>query len=266
VVSYIGSSNDAVYLHRFGLGGQELDTIPIEVGPAGDAFRNNPADGTDVVVFPDGRIAVAWNDFPSTGTVPDDPADIRLRFFEPGSSVLGPTFQVNQAPDVGHRAPRIALLASGKIAVAWWTERPVPPVLLPTCFRTRGSFARVLDAPTPPSSSGLCLGEDHRFCVEVAWQDPFNGGSGDGEAVPLTPDTGAFWFFDADNLELMLKLLDGRAVNGHFWFFYGALSNVGYQITVTDRSTGATRVYENPPGQFGSFADTQAFPEVAPPP
>jgi hypothetical protein len=26
----------------------------------------------------------------------------------------------------------------------------------------------------------------------------------------------------------MVKAVDGRAVNGKFWFFYGALSNVQY--------------------------------------
>jgi hypothetical protein len=48
-------------------------------------------------------------------------------------------------------------------------------------------------------------------------------------------------------------------VNGKFWFFYGALSNVEYTITVTDTQTGETKEYRNPSGQFASVADTGAF-------
>jgi hypothetical protein len=57
----------------------------------------------------------------------------------------------------------------------------------------------------------------------------------------------------------VLKVVDGRGFNGKFWVFYGALSNVEYQITVTDTSTGAVRVYTNPSGQLSSVADTSAF-------
>ena len=35
-------------------------------------------------------------------------------------------------------------------------------------------------------------------------------------------------------------------VNGNFWFFFGALSNVEYTITVTDTASGAVHAYHNP--------------------
>jgi hypothetical protein len=54
-------------------------------------------------------------------------------------------------------------------------------------------------------------------------------------------------------------VLDGRGVNGSFWFFYGALSNVEYTLTVTDTTTGAVRTYRNPVGNFASVGDTGAF-------
>ena len=60
-------------------------------------------------------------------------------------------------------------------------------------------------------------------------------------------------------MELVVKVLDGTAVNGHHWVFYGALSDVRYTITVTDTQTGATQVYENPLGTLASVADTAAF-------
>ena len=103
----------------------------------------------------------------------------------------------------------------------------------------------------------LCLNDD-RFRVEVSWRD-FGGNAGPGMAAPLTDDTGTFWFFDDKNLELVIKVLDGRVINDRFWVFYGALSNVEYTITVTDLVTGAVERYHNPLEEFGSRGDTGAF-------
>ncbi len=78
-------------------------------------------------------------------------------------------------------------------------------------------------------------------------------------AVPLTGDSGTFWFFDASNVELIVKVLDGRSVNGHFWVYAGALSDVAYTITITDTVTGKSRTYVNPAHRLASRADTSAF-------
>ena len=105
----------------------------------------------------------------------------------------------------------------------------------------------------------LCL-NGGRFQVRVAWHANNLGTSGVGQAVPLTSDTGYFWFFQPTNVELMIKVLDGRTLNGHFWVFYGALSDVEYAITVTDTVTGEERIYQNAQGNLASVADTAAFP------
>jgi hypothetical protein len=93
----------------------------------------------------------------------------------------------------------------------------------------------------------------------VAWRAVNIGTSGTGQAVPVTGDTGAFWFFSSNNLELVIKVVDGRAFNGYYWVFYGALSNVEYTITVTDTVSGGVRTYFNPQGTLASVADTAAF-------
>ncbi len=56
-----------------------------------------------------------------------------------------------------------------------------------------------------------------------------------------------------------MKVLDGRAINGHFWVFYGSLTDVQFTLTVTDNQTGAQKVYTSPQGQNTSVADTSAF-------
>ncbi|MGE5413815.1 MAG: WD40/YVTN/BNR-like repeat-containing protein, partial [Syntrophomonadaceae bacterium] len=103
----------------------------------------------------------------------------------------------------------------------------------------------------------LCL-NGSRFRADVSWRTT-DGRSGSGQAVALTGDTGYFWFFSSANVELIVKVLDGRAINGHFWVFYGALSNVQYTLTVTDTETGASKPYANPQGTLASVADTAAF-------
>lgn len=105
----------------------------------------------------------------------------------------------------------------------------------------------------------LCL-NDGRFRVEVDWQIP-SGATGPGTAVQLTADTGYFWFFSSANVELVLKVLDGTGVNGHYWVFYGALSDVRYTLTVTDTVTGRSKTYTNPQGNLASVADTGALPQ-----
>jgi ELWxxDGT repeat protein len=140
-------------------------------------------------------------------------------------------------------------------------------------FGPRGAFSRLTagqEAPPPAVTAGsakagpcvesatrLCL-NGGRFAVEASWKD-FSGNTGTAKAVRLTGDTGYFWFFDDDNVELVLKVLDGRPVNGKYWVFYGALSNVEYTITVTDTQTGKTKTYRNPSGKLASVADTGAF-------
>ena len=98
-----------------------------------------------------------------------------------------------------------------------------------------------------------------RFQVRVSWRD-FADNTGVGQAVSLTDDTGYFWFFSEDNVELGIKVLDASVINQRHWVFYGALSNVEYDITVTDTQTGQVRTYTNPSGSFGGVGDTDAFP------
>jgi hypothetical protein len=120
--------------------------------------------------------------------------------------------------------------------------------------------------PFPPTAScipdgrTLCL-LDGRLAVRVAWRNQHSvaGTTGIGHAVPLSDETGLFWFFSAANVELVVKGLDGRGLNGRLWLFYGALSDVEYAVTVTDAATGLTRTYVNPPGELCGRADVRAF-------
>jgi uncharacterized repeat protein (TIGR01451 family) len=105
----------------------------------------------------------------------------------------------------------------------------------------------------------LCL-NDGRFRIEVDWKD-FQGNAGHGQVADLnSADSGLFYFFDPDNWEMLVKVLDGCGFNDHFWVFSAATTNVEYTLRVTDTATGATSEYFNPLGQAApAITDTAAF-------
>jgi hypothetical protein len=73
-------------------------------------------------------------------------------------------------------------------------------------------------------------------------------------------DTGYFWFFDRNNVEIMVKVLNGCAVNSRFWVFAGGLTDVEVEMTIFDTETGAEKKYRNQLGQpFTLVRDTDAF-------
>ncbi len=110
-----------------------------------------------------------------------------------------------------------------------------------------------------PGSSNLCLNRD-RFKVKVDWRD-FQGNTGSARVVPYgSDDSGIFWFFDSDNWEMLVKVLDGCGVNRKFWVFSAATTNVEYVLRVTDTKTNKVRVYRNPLGTAAdAITDASAF-------
>ena len=112
-------------------------------------------------------------------------------------------------------------------------------------------------SPCVAGDSTLCL-RNQRFDVQASWRTA--NGSGSGHAQPLTTDTGLFWFFNAANVELVVKVLDGCGVNQRFWVFAAGLTNVEVDIDVRDTQTGATKHYHNASGTaFAPLQDTNAF-------
>lgn len=109
-----------------------------------------------------------------------------------------------------------------------------------------------------PNATTLCL-NNNRYRVTATFATGA-GQSGNGMAVAETTDTGMFWFFSANNIEMIIKVVNGCALNSRYWVFAGGLTNVAVTITVTDTSNGTTRMYSNPQGvAFQPIQDTSAF-------
>jgi len=169
--------------------------------------------------------------------------DLFARWYRPDGTPGGESFPIPVSP--GNQFEGDAAPTAGGWVVVWDHFRSDAP--------DSGPRFRQIGLPCP----GLCL-NGNRFRAEVSWRTP-NGDEGTGTPIPLTGDTGAFWFFQPSNYELAVKVLDGRGVNGHFWVFYGSLTNVEFDLTVTDTVTGEQRTYHNPAGTMASRADTTAF-------
>ncbi len=105
----------------------------------------------------------------------------------------------------------------------------------------------------------LCL-QDGRYEVRANWRAGEESGVAAG--IPRTADTGMFWFFSPDNVELVVKVLDGCALNGHRWVVMGGLTDVGVEIAVRDTAPGgAARSYMSAEGSpFATNLDVTAFP------
>ncbi len=110
-----------------------------------------------------------------------------------------------------------------------------------------------------PAADRLCL-NDQRFELSLQWRDQ-TGRTGEAQVVPFQgADSGLFWFFDGDNWEMLVKVLDGCGVNQRYWVFAAATTNVEYTLVVRDVVTQATRSYHNPLGtRAPAIADTDAF-------
>lgn len=128
----------------------------------------------------------------------------------------------------------------------------------PTDMEIAVSATATASPPCGFGNPGLCLGGD-RFRLQAHFVTSV-GEEGGATALGLTADTGYFFFFNPANVEAILKVLDGCAINERYWVFAGGLTDVRTEITVTDLEHDAVKVYFNPLGSpFQPIQDTSAF-------
>jgi Bacterial pre-peptidase C-terminal domain len=139
------------------------------------------------------------------------------------------------------------------------TGGPPPATPTPTVTTVAPTpTATPIPGPCLTDGTTLCL-NGGRFRVQSSWTAP-DGQSGAGIAVAETSDTGTFWFFSPNNVETIVKVVNGCAFNQRYWVFGGGMTNVAVTILVTDTQSGILRTYTNPLGTaFQPIQDTNAF-------
>lgn len=104
----------------------------------------------------------------------------------------------------------------------------------------------------------LCL-RDGRFSVAMVWRTATDEDFA--RPVQLTSESGYFWFFNPQNIEVVIKVLNGCGLNNRYWVFAAGLTNVNVEIVVLDRLRDIFVAYENPLNRaFPPLQDTDALP------
>ena len=120
-------------------------------------------------------------------------------------------------------------------------------LLLPG-LRVAPVHAGEAEVPETPTLESVTSADEHDACVESGTVLCLHGGryevtvefTANGEtqparvARPRTDDSGLFYFFEPNNWEMLLKVLDGCTFNQHHWVFAATASDVGINLVVRD--------------------------------
>ena len=115
-------------------------------------------------------------------------------------------------------------------------------------------------APCVADATTLCLANG-RFRARAVRRD-FAGELGAAGVVPLTGDSGYFWFFAPGNPEVLLKIVDACGLPGfeNFWAYSTGLTNVEVELQVVDTLSGERKVVRTALGEaYGPLFDSGSF-------
>ena len=262
-VAKVNSAGSAlIYSTYLGGSGDEAG-YGIAVDAAGNAYVTGHTNSTN---FP--QVSPVQAGYGGSGPGSDPSGDAFVAKLNPaGSALVYSSWLGGSADDVGDG---IAVDSAGNAYVAGETfSSNFPTAGRPYQGAYHGgdafdgdAFIAKVGAAGPAGCAAndttLCF-DGGRFSVTAAYQAP-GGQPGAGHAVALTGESGYFWFFASTNVEAFVKVIDGCALNGHFWVFDAGLTNVKATLTVTDGQTGLARTYSNPQSTpFQPSQDTSAF-------
>ncbi|MCY4027470.1 MAG: hypothetical protein OXH75_14315, partial [Acidobacteria bacterium] len=103
------------------------------------------------------------------------------------------------------------------------------------------------------------------YAVSMCFEYERDGGPAQADAIDFglgSRQSGLLWFFDPDNAEVLIKVLDGCEVNGHRWVFVAPVTTLAFNLSVEETATGNRWVHRNPRGGVTAQArsDLTAFP------
>ena len=116
-------------------------------------------------------------------------------------------------------------------------------------------------SPCQPTATAVCL-QGGRFRVTLDWSAPDGTRAAARVSDARTPRAAIFYFFAPENWEVLVKVLNGCAVNGHYWVSIASGTDLGLDLAVRDTRTGAERRYGKAPGEPDAFSDLSAFREA----
>ena len=117
---------------------------------------------------------------------------------------------------------------------------------------------------TPPPATGctptttlLQLGDDYK--VSMCYRTPDGKVSQARSGVWASGESGLLWFFNRDNAEVLVKVLNGCSHNGYRWVFVAPVTTLEFNLVIT-APDGTRWKHGNVQGATASArADTKAF-------
>ncbi len=231
---HIAVTSDGVTRNHY-VNGELVRTVAETGSPAGSSATLGIGDDASWHYSPNGLVNEVrlWNVARTQAQI-QSTINVPLRSAQPGLVAVWPMFVATDALGVHNGT------FSGNL----------PPVLGPPATLNCGSS----------TTSGLCL--QTKFAITaVDRTGPPGSATSNAHVVVAGPGSGIFWFFDSSNWEVMVKVINGCALNNRWWVFSAATTNVFYEMYVTDVQSGQTKIYFNYPGPPApAVTDTDAFP------
>ena len=151
------------------------------------------------------------------------------RFSADGFGPSNSTYEVR----IGNRATRAADAAMTLGPLVAGYERTVVPEREPEPEPDPDP-----EPPARPADPFTMTLSGGQFEVRVRF---YSSGEGWGDAQVLNVDlpgdsSGLFYFFNPENAEMLFKVLDGCALNGYWWVYYAAATDLYIDVQVASRS------------------------------
>ena len=174
-----------------------------------------------------------------------------------GETVYSRTWNLQEGPVSSETAVEHTWLAPGFYKVSLTTNKGQD--------QTTASVTVLIETN---SSNGLCVAtpgtrclQDSRYAVSADWWSASGKAGIANVAHGGTNESSLFAFHSPDNWEILLKVLDGCAVNEAGWVYGASPSDLGHRVRVTDTLTGKYKVYRNEAGHPAqAIIDPWAFP------
>jgi PKD repeat protein len=123
----------------------------------------------------------------------------------------------------------------------------------PTRFSVPRNPGKGPGLPLPGASTDLLLAGG-QVTVSVTWWSQYSSQSGIATALPQDDQFGFFYFSDAGNPEVFVKVLDW-GTSSPFLLFAAGLTDYEYTVTYRNMKTGQKVIFTKPSGGYGGYVD-----------
>ena len=125
--------------------------------------------------------------------------------------------------------------------------------------RSGGLSPERIEAPALCVPTTTALHFDGGYTVSMCYRTPEGEVGQARSGIWASGQAGLLWFFDRDNAEVLVKVLDGCDYNGHRWAFVAPVTTLEFNLAVT-ASNGRRWTHSNRQGDTASTrSDVAAF-------